>query len=642
SNIKKSNRKNSAGKTVKVRAKISTKGVTDADQLTAIKLYNAYVDELKTNTALLAEEQEKYNGYVKETPRTKLNNNIAAYDDKIGWKQNEQQDVLNKIAEIEAKGGQVTKDLYDSLIGYQNDELAYWKKEKDLAIAAAASEKEKNGYSTYWYELQDIIQGAQDEISGINVSIKENEQLINELSWNAFDKGITKVDKMQEELDSLSDLIDEDNLTLTDSDDNFLGLSDDGLAKMSLLQLGLASSTEEVKALQAEINKLNKQYANGEVNEANYTSRLDSLNSQLRTAVSQTNSYKSAIQDLVTVIKDGEIDALNNKLDAYKELIDVQKKALDNEESLRKYEDSISDNTKDREKIQNRINELTRAANSGDREAQNELKDLQDELAKNQKELDDLQYDRKIELQQDALDESYDEYEKMINNQIDALEDYYDNQEQLILDAANLTEDKFTEVYNNLLELAKSNNISISTDLKTNLESMMSQLGLTSSYTSDSLIANGNTSTSSGNNSDSSTLKKQLRAIMDSGTGSKTSSSDLNKYIKGTLGGKNISYAQMVQMAKLLGVSGISSSKDVEGNDSNKNKILKALKKIGKFKTGGIAKIDNPNPLLQSLTGEHGFGLIQNGEGLVSPSDTLIMKDLFANLPSINNLVRLT
>ena len=50
--------------------------------------------------------------------------------------------------------------------------------------------------------------------------------------------------------------------------------------------------------------------------------------------------------------------------------------------------------------------------------------------------------------------------------------------------------------------------------------------------------------------------------------------------------GAPISKKQGVEVAKLLGVSGINSVNDLTGNDENKNKILEALRKAG-FSKGG-------------------------------------------------------
>ena len=77
---------------------------------------------------------------------------------------------------------------------------------------------------------------------------------------------------------------------------------------------------------------------------------------------------------------------------------------------------------------------------------------LEEELAKQKEELGDLEHDRSIELQKDALDTEYDEYEKYIDSKITALEQYLKETGTLTRDAIALLSSRSGEFYQSLLE----------------------------------------------------------------------------------------------------------------------------------------------------------------------------------------------
>jgi hypothetical protein len=333
----------------------------------------------------------------------------------------------------------------------------------------------------------------------------------------------------------------------------------------------------------------------------------------------------------MTTIKDGEIEALDNKLDKFKELIDAQKEALDREEALHNYEESITDTTSAMEKIQKRIVDLKRAANSGDREAQKELKEQQNALADKEKELDETKYDRQHDLQDQALDDAESAYEKSIEQQKKDTEERYKNEQKLVLETANLYLNKFTEISDTILEYAKKNNIALSDDLLAQISKITSGMKIDFESISGQSSAGNTSSSNTGSTApkiggDSNPLGKNasltiLRDILKNGRGSLKSSSNLNKYIMDTLGYNPIDYDQMVEVAQFLGVSGINSASDVKGNEKNKDKILASLKKKGKFSKGGIVDTE-VDPLIRKLTGEDNSALVKNGEGILKPTET--------------------
>jgi hypothetical protein len=634
--LKKSEEKDTKGGKLSKGEKVQTKGLSGND-LSLAKKYNASVDAVSTNKKSLKTQKVDSNNEISDTKTKQYENTISKYEAQIDTLENKKKDIENAIATAESKGGTAKAKQYQDQIAYNNQEIAKYS-ELISIVQTQMKSADKNGQK--WNDLNGKLQGYQDTMNGLVQSSQDLKQNINQLEFDSFDKGMGKVDSFQEDLDFLNGLIDDNNAILKDSSGNFLGISQDGLSKLALLETGYASAYEESKKYSEEIKSLEELYKNHGITEQNYLSRLSDLKSGLHSAVTQTNDYKSAITELMTTIKNGEIEALDNKLDKFKELIEAQREALDREEALHNYEESISDTTSAMEKIQKRIVDLKRAANSGDREAQKELKEQQDALADKEKELDKTKYDRQHDLQDQALGDAETAYENSIEQQKKDLEEYYKNQQKLMIDVANLTKDKFSEVYDTLLQKAKDNNLDIGTDLQEQLSKVIAGMkidfdklsGLSYTDTSSSGNASGSGSATPTTGGDSNPLGKNvsltiLRDILKNGRGSTKSSSKLNKYIMDTLGYNPIDYQQMVDVAEFLGVSGINSVSDVKDNEKNKDRILASLKKKGKFEKGGTINTAT-DPLVKRLTGEDNFVAVSNGEGFLSKQDTSTVRNL--------------
>ena len=102
--------------------------------------------------------------------------------------------------------------------------------------------------------------------------------------------------------------------------------------------------------------------------------------------------------------------------------------------------------------------------------------------------------------------------------------------------------------------------------------------------------------------------------------------SRLAAYTRDTYG-KPISKPQMLEIAKILKVSGINSVDDITANDVNKDRILQALQLAG-FNRGGLVK----------ATGEDGIALVKRNELIVNQAGTKVFTSELA--PLMKNFVR--
>ena len=466
-------------------------------------------------------------------------------------------------------------------------------------------------------EYYNMLQDALANEAKTRNEIKSNKALKAELKIRAdfeeFDKELAEKTKSLSQIDVALSLVDEDTE-----------------AQLLLLQTGYQQSSAKAKMLSDEIKALNKQFKNDKNNEL-YIERLEDLTNQLNETAQAMKSYKDSIISYMQERLDAQIDAIEkaqkdeleaakkrheaeikayeDEAKAYQKIIDARKEALRLAREQHNYEKSIKESIESIAEIQDRIAELDKAAKTGDREAAAEKRELEKQLADENEDLAEKQYDREMDLAEDALDKAADDYEEAHNKkiellkqlheqeleninkakeaQIQAITELYDKQAQLIINAAQLTRDEFTSAFADINSQLSSFGITQSSGFK---QSMMDYYDSTSKLSSVTAVLN--------------------RA---NGTGAGTSS--LNQYVQ-SIGYNQLSYANMAELASLLGIGNYSAN-DIKKDSSIKKLIEKELKKLlsgSTFATGGIAK----------SMGEDGWGLIKKNELILNENGSKV------------------
>lgn len=588
------------------------------------------------------------NDEIKELQSQKLDNIKSYFDMKNSYTDSKVSKRESLISLKESQGGTASKSDYNYLIELQNDIITNNKKERE-AYESLFNDQVKKGIikkgSVEYYEglsyLNDLTISAREAKSSlIDLS---NEKI--KLTFKPFDTKMEKSNKVITEIDQATGFVD-----------------DNSIEQITLFQTGYAQATQNVKDLNTEISKLNKQYK-GNTNDVVYKERLADLESQLSTNASAMQSYEQSIissmktrydkqldlskdaLDLelknIEKLKKARIDSLNKELDKYKEIIDARKKALREGQTTDNYNEEVSQYNKDISKIESRISALKQAELSGDTTARKERITAEEELDNLKKDLAKLQKDRSIDLAEDALDSEYNAYEEMKNKQISDAESFYDlqteqaqktydtkvtqlntlyeNERQLIIEAAQLTQDKFTEAFASINGTMSSYGLDVSSDLSSSSGNGNAYANTTSKSSSASSIL--------GAKSESNKYNQDTEGM-----------SGLNGYLA-SKGYKMLTTKQMVELAKSLGLSDINSTKLVGTDDigkSNKNRIMKALIGAG-FSKGGYVDAS----MIKS-TGEDGLALVKHGEPILTVEQGKLFKELVTNLQPLNNLVKLS
>lgn len=495
-------------------------------------------------------------------------------------------------------------------------------------------------------EYYNMLQDALANEAKTRNEIKSNKALKAELKIRAdfeeFDKELAEKTKSLSQIDVALSLVDKG------SEEQLL-----------LFQTGFQQASVKAKMLSDEIKALNKKFKNDKENEL-YIERLEDLTNQLNETASAMKSFKDSIisymrsrlDDQIDAIKQAqkdEIDALEKRHDAlikmykdeakaYKKIIDARKEALRLAKQQHDYEKSIQESTEAIADIQDRIAELTKAADSGDREAMAEKRRLEEELAKENEDLSEKQYDHEMDLAENALDKALDDFEdandrkiqmakdlhqqqldninKQKEAQIKAIEELYERQQQLIINAASLTREEFASAFADINTQLSSFGITPSKDFK---DSMMDYYDSTSKLSS-------------------------VISILNKANGTGAGTSSLNQYVQ-SIGYHQLSYANMAELASILGIGNYSAN-DIKKDSSIKKLIEKELKKLlsgSTFATGGLANV------VSSLN-EDGLALVKNGELILNQTDSKtfqnfipLMKDFVQTfkptIPNTSNII---
>lgn len=469
--------------------------------------------------------------------------------------------------------------------------------------------------------------------------------------------------------DSESSVIDSFSKVISKIKDEASDMKDGSPEQSSKYAEGISVAKNEVVYLQTEIEKLNKLYKSGKIDTESYTSMYQKLQDTLdETNDSFDDLYESmassfetdfeSVIDNLSAAYDKLTDKINDSYDAYEKLINSQKESLEEQNDANDYAESIADKTKDITDTQTELAKINAAVSSGDREAIAKQKDLQKQLADEQKELNDTQADHELKTKEDLLDKSLDGYKDITdkqledaktvyNTKLDNLKSLYNQEKELIKHISDYTQSEFASKISGLNTQIQDILKSLNTALESNVSGVGTDISGISNSSSYNNVAGAVSGVLNGLGS-SYNEDTQIRSILQNGRGKDygISASELNSYVMSKYGNP-LSYEQMVQIAKIKGISGINSVDDVKGNDVNKNRILQALL-AARFKETGKIKA-NRNSFLNSI-GEHGLVAARDEEIILDQTDSKtfqsfipIMKDVSKQFkphtPNLSNLI---
>lgn len=626
--------------------------------------HNEYLDAYRTATDDYRQAKEDHTSNVRQAKKDAFDKVQSVYDNKSNLIEQKNTAISNALSTAESRGQLIGQAYYTSQMTNTKADLSNRQKEAD---ALAKKLKTIDFGSDEWYEAQDTLAGVYQAIQQDEQELAEFQKSINELKFDRFDELINKLGDITDETDFLINMLDSDNLF--DSDTGMI--SQDGITAMGLTAQNYDTYLAEAQKYKDAIADLNEMYNSGEIGLTDYNSKLREYQQGQRDSIKSANEAKKS---LVAYVKQG-LDAQNSALE---EAISKKKELLETDKSLKEWNDKLADSNKNIAKLEKQI-----AALEGDDSEENrkKLQQLKSDLQDAQKDQSDMLYDHSVSDQEDALD-------KMLENSKKQAEDYLKDTDKVFVDALSYVNANTQQVSSNLEKIAKDTGYDISTyitnawkdsgdavgtyesTLSSNVPKITSQIQLITSAwnaqckaadkaaeasakaaslpiadsqknNSSSSSGSGNKTTTTGNNKTNNITQIQpyevgisnwIKSKLKEGKREKSYYGALNQYLYDKSGGKVLSVADEVELAKKLKVSVKS---DLSGKDDRK-KILNALKTLVphlSFNEGGILTD------LVKLSGEDGIGFLKRGESVLSKEQTQAILNLAPVVPQINTIM---
>lgn len=427
-------------------------GEVNEKVLEAIKNYR----EWKDKAADLNVELENIKKNIADINVQMLENISTEYENKIGLITNLNDRIQNQIDLQTESGERLSENYYTEMVKNAQKALALQKEQRKEMLAqlnySVASGQIKK-YSEEWFDMVNAINDVDDAIVQSRIDIEKFQNSINDLHWENFERIVKAIENVSDEAEHLRNLIKDEDLV-----DDAGEWSADGITALGLAAQEMENAKYRAEMYGKEIQQLKKDYKAGRYSQDEYNEKLQELKSSQWDCIEAYESAQDAIIDLNEVRIDAVKDGIQKEIDAYEELINKRKEDLDAQRDQHGWAKSVKEHTSEIESIQRQIDALNGDTSAS---AAAQRKKLQEELAKAQEELEETYYDREIELQQKALDETLEMYKEGKEDAMAELDEYLTHEKKVLSDSYDVILANSDVVYKKLNEMAQEYNIEI-------------------------------------------------------------------------------------------------------------------------------------------------------------------------------------
>ena len=242
-------------------------------------------------------------------------------------------DKLDKYASLlEAKDETVPESVYQERLDNNNDTIRKNQEARAIWLKRQATEDvNSDNYKKYAEEIQKLDESTLD-------LMKDNEDLKNSiysLRIKNLEDAIQGYDDLETELKGFRDLL---------NDDAFLdkkgGITDEGLAQITLLSQSIGNAKQKISDLTTGLQKVKELYDNGVISLKEYNDKSAEYRKELQSSTSDVKSYQKSLTDLYQ-------NALKTEVDALQKVIDKRKSAQSALASYYDFQKKVTSQTND-------------------------------------------------------------------------------------------------------------------------------------------------------------------------------------------------------------------------------------------------------------------------------------------------------
>ena len=383
---------------------ISIDVIYDDDLKDAISDCQDFYDKAQDAKTAVESLSQEY----RELAMTKFNNIKSQFEEQISLIENTTSELQKMQDILSTQGYTNSKFLYGSLIKTEKENLEKLNAEY-TALASKIGTVEEG--SENWYSMQADINSVSEAILDATNSLREYENELRKIEWDAFDRGRDDVADLIDETEFLYNLL--ENKGLYDDSGN---LNEYGQAAQAMTAQKYQLYASQAKAYADEINKINEELAKDPYN-TTLIDRKQELIKLQQESIKSALDEKNAIKDLISNGFEEYTKSLNEIIDKYKDMMSTIKDAYD-------YEKSIAEQTKNIALLEKQY-----IAYQGD-DSEGNKKTIQEIKANLESAKDDLketEYEKLISDTEKLLDDLQDSTEEWLNQRLDDLDALIEN-----------------------------------------------------------------------------------------------------------------------------------------------------------------------------------------------------------------------
>lgn len=383
---------------------ISIDVIYDEDLKNAISDCQDFYDKAQDCKDAVESLSQEY----RELAMTKFNNIKSQFEEQISLIENTTSELQKMQDILSTQGYTNSKFLYGSLIKTEKENLEKLNAEY-TALASKIGTVEEG--SENWYSMQADINSVSEAILDATNSLREYENELRKIEWDAFDRGRDDVADLIDETEFLYNLL--ENKGLYDDSGN---LNEYGQAAQAMTAQKYQLYASQAKAYADEINKINEELAKDPYN-TTLIDRKQELIKLQQESIKSALDEKNAIKDLISNGFEEYTKSLNEIIDKYKDMMSTIKDAYD-------YEKSIAEQTKNIALLEKQY-----IAYQGD-DSEGSKKTIQEIKANLESAKDDLketEYEKLISDTEKLLDDLQDSTEEWLNQRLDDLDALIEN-----------------------------------------------------------------------------------------------------------------------------------------------------------------------------------------------------------------------
>lgn len=330
------------------------------NQLT--KKLNAYQAEISSqlNSGLLKEGSESYKNAMKNVQDFtaniyKASKELIELQDKLtqiridaiqyvidGFSR--RSDKLDKYTSVlESRDQDVPENIYQERLDNNNAIIKKNQEARAIWLQRQATEDVgSENYQKYAEEIQKLDESTLD-------LIKDNEDLkdsIYSLRIKNLDDAIKGYADLEDELSNFRDLLNDDAFF-----DKQGGITDEGLAQITLLSQSLGNAKQKISDYTTGLQKIKELYANGVISLDEYNEKTKEYRDGIQDTTKDVKSYQDSLTDLY-------LNAMQTEVDYLDKIISKRKEALDKKKSYYEYDKKIKSQSKDINSIKAQIKAL--------------------------------------------------------------------------------------------------------------------------------------------------------------------------------------------------------------------------------------------------------------------------------------------